>query len=86
MIVNADPCRTTSEACRIYEALEDIIEHTLWNLHVIQKNLAFWESRAEVSCILVCGVVETTMIGYQMASRFTVIDVFRVQMLRKHTS
>ncbi|KAL8483565.1 hypothetical protein ACS0TY_026302 [Phlomoides rotata] len=40
---------TTSEACRIFEALEDIIEHTLRNLHIIQKNLAFWQSRAEGS-------------------------------------
>ncbi|KAI3461193.1 hypothetical protein Pfo_017856 [Paulownia fortunei] len=39
----------TSEACRIFDVLEDIIEHTLQNLHSIQKNLGFWQSRAEGS-------------------------------------
>ncbi|PIN00768.1 hypothetical protein CDL12_26728 [Handroanthus impetiginosus] len=40
---------TKTEACRIFDALEDIIEHTLQNLHDIQRNLAFWQSRAEGS-------------------------------------
>ncbi|KAL6518705.1 hypothetical protein OROHE_017755 [Orobanche hederae] len=31
----------TSEACKISDVLEDIIEHTLQNLHSIQKNLVF---------------------------------------------
>ncbi|KAL6563725.1 hypothetical protein OROGR_002684 [Orobanche gracilis] len=39
----------TSEACKISNVLEDIIEHTLQNLHSIQKNLVFWQSRAEGS-------------------------------------
>ncbi|KAK4482779.1 hypothetical protein RD792_009948 [Penstemon davidsonii] len=40
---------TTNEAYRVYGALEDIIEHALLNLHIIQKNLSFWLSRAEGS-------------------------------------
>ncbi|KAL3828661.1 hypothetical protein ACJIZ3_017463 [Penstemon smallii] len=40
---------TTNEAYRVYGALEDIIEHVLLNLHIIQKNLGFWLSRAEGS-------------------------------------
>ncbi|CAA0826250.1 dgd1 suppressor 1 [Striga hermonthica] len=39
----------SSETCKITEVLEDIIEHTLRNLHSIQKNLGFWQSRAEGS-------------------------------------
>lgn len=38
-----------SESNRIFEVLEDIIEHTLINLHIIQKNLLFWQSTAEGS-------------------------------------
>ncbi|KAK4408350.1 protein DGS1, mitochondrial [Sesamum angolense] len=37
----------TTEACRIFDLLEDIVEHTLQNLHSIQKNLSFWQSKAE---------------------------------------
>ncbi|KAL2510949.1 dgd1 suppressor 1 [Abeliophyllum distichum] len=43
------PFVTTSEGHRIFEALENIMEHTLQNLHNIQKNLRFWQSRAEGS-------------------------------------
>ncbi|KAL7126999.1 hypothetical protein ABFS83_14G224900 [Erythranthe nasuta] len=39
----------TPEAHRIFNVLEDIIEHTLQNLHKIQKNLGFWHLRAEGS-------------------------------------
>ncbi|KAK6144122.1 hypothetical protein DH2020_020942 [Rehmannia glutinosa] len=39
----------TPEACRIFDVLEDIIEQTLQNLHSIQKNLGFWQFRAEGS-------------------------------------
>ncbi|XP_012838461.1 PREDICTED: uncharacterized protein LOC105958996 isoform X2 [Erythranthe guttata] len=39
----------TPEARRIFNVLEDIIEHTLQNLHNIQKNLGFWHLRAEGS-------------------------------------
>ncbi|KAH6774847.1 dgd1 suppressor 1 [Perilla frutescens var. frutescens] len=52
VIVNAVPfstCRVTSEASRIFEVLEDIIDDTLRNLHIIQKNLLFWQSTAEGS-------------------------------------
>lgn len=60
VIVNAVPfstCRVASESNRIFEVLEDIIEHTLINLHIIQKNLLFWQSTAEVSInyCLYCG-------------------------------
>lgn len=38
-----------SEASRIVYVLEDIIEHIFLNLHYIQKNLEFWQSKAEES-------------------------------------
>ncbi|KAH9741847.1 protein DGS1 [Citrus sinensis] len=38
-----------TEACRICDVLEDIMEHIFLNLHNIQKNLQFWQSRAEGS-------------------------------------
>ncbi|KAL0460884.1 UNVERIFIED_CONTAM: protein DGS1, mitochondrial [Sesamum latifolium] len=41
------PPATTTEACRIFDLLEDIVERTLQNLHSIQKNLNFWQSKAE---------------------------------------
>jgi nuclear-control-of-ATPase protein 2 len=41
--------RVMTEASRVYEVLEDILEHIFLNLHNIQKNLQFWQSRAEVS-------------------------------------
>ncbi|CAL1403522.1 unnamed protein product [Linum trigynum] len=34
---------------RVYDVLEDILEHSYNNLHSIQKNLLFWQSRAEGS-------------------------------------
>ncbi|XP_048234521.1 protein DGS1, mitochondrial isoform X2 [Ricinus communis] len=37
------------EASGVYDVLEDIIEHILINLHSVQKNLHFWQSRAEGS-------------------------------------
>lgn len=42
-------CRVMTEACRMRDVLEDIMEHIFLNLHDIQKNLQFWQSRAEVS-------------------------------------
>ena len=41
--------RVMTEGSRVYEVLEDILEHIFLNLHNVQKNLQFWESRAEVS-------------------------------------
>lgn len=41
--------RVMSDASRVYEVLEDILEHTFLNLHNVQTNLQFWQSRAEVS-------------------------------------
>lgn len=37
------------EASRVFDVLEDILEHLFLNLHNIQKNLQFWQSRAEES-------------------------------------
>lgn len=37
------------EDSRVLDILEDILEHLFQNLHNIQKNLQFWQSRAEVS-------------------------------------
>ncbi|KAG6436054.1 hypothetical protein SASPL_100935 [Salvia splendens] len=39
----------TSEGNRIFAVLDDIIDHTLRNLHIVQKNLLFWQSTAEFS-------------------------------------
>uniref|UniRef100_A0A2N9FXL1 Uncharacterized protein n=1 Tax=Fagus sylvatica TaxID=28930 RepID=A0A2N9FXL1_FAGSY len=38
-----------TEVSRVYEVLEDILEHIFLNLHNVQKNLQFWQSRAEGS-------------------------------------
>lgn len=38
-----------SEASRVFDVLEDILDHIFLNLHSIQKNLQFWQSRAEGS-------------------------------------
>lgn len=42
-------CRVRAESSRVFEVLEDILEHICLNLHNIQKNLHFWQSKAEVS-------------------------------------
>ncbi|XP_058181998.1 protein DGS1, mitochondrial [Rhododendron vialii] len=39
----------TSEASRVFDVLQDILEHICLDLHNIQKNLHFWQSRAEAS-------------------------------------
>ncbi|TYI12803.1 hypothetical protein ES332_A08G013700v1 [Gossypium tomentosum] len=41
--------RTASEASRIYEVLNDIMDRFILNLHKIQENLQFWQSIAEGS-------------------------------------
>ncbi|XP_019197847.1 PREDICTED: protein DGS1, mitochondrial isoform X2 [Ipomoea nil] len=51
---------TASENSRIFIVLENIIEHTFLNLHYIQKNLEFWQSKAEESnarkaYFMICG-------------------------------
>ncbi|XP_031122925.1 protein DGS1, mitochondrial [Ipomoea triloba] len=51
---------TASENSRIFNVLENIIEHTFLNLHYIQKNLEFWQSKAEESnarkaYFMICG-------------------------------
>ncbi|CAM8963542.1 hypothetical protein QQ045_005958 [Rhodiola kirilowii] len=40
---------TTIEASRVFDVIEDILDHVLSDLHVIQKNLHFWQTRAEGS-------------------------------------
>ncbi|KAE8037586.1 hypothetical protein FH972_010164 [Carpinus fangiana] len=44
-----DSSLVMTETSRVYEVLEDIMEHIFLNLHNIQKNLQFWQSRAEGS-------------------------------------
>ncbi|XP_071706726.1 protein DGS1, mitochondrial-like [Rutidosis leptorrhynchoides] len=39
----------TPEASRVYEVLGDIVEHVFFNLHSVEKNLQFWQTRAEGS-------------------------------------
>ncbi|KAL3518787.1 hypothetical protein ACH5RR_021376 [Cinchona calisaya] len=43
------PSLISSEASKIFEVLEDVVECLFLNLHYIQKNLQFWQSRAEGS-------------------------------------
>lgn len=38
-----------SDASTVFEVLEDILEHIFLNLHNIQKNIQFWQARAEGS-------------------------------------
>ncbi|XVF19422.1 hypothetical protein REPUB_Repub11eG0109100 [Reevesia pubescens] len=40
---------TMPEASRVYEVLNDIMDRSILNLHKIQNNLQFWQSRAEGS-------------------------------------
>ena len=42
------PCRIMTKESRVHGVLEGILEHVLMNLHSIQKNLQFWQSRLEV--------------------------------------
>ncbi|KVI08137.1 protein DGS1, mitochondrial [Cynara cardunculus var. scolymus] len=44
-----EPFKLSSESSRVYEVLEDIAEHTFLNMHSVQKNLQFWQARAEGS-------------------------------------
>ncbi|KAL6175027.1 hypothetical protein ACLB2K_051670 [Fragaria x ananassa] len=45
-----DSCQpATTEASRVLGVLHEILERTFSNLHNVQKNLQFWESRAEGS-------------------------------------
>lgn len=44
-----DSSEVMTEASRAFDVLEDILEHMFLNLHKIQKNLQFWQSRAEGS-------------------------------------
>uniref|UniRef100_A0A7N0RJI7 Uncharacterized protein n=1 Tax=Kalanchoe fedtschenkoi TaxID=63787 RepID=A0A7N0RJI7_KALFE len=40
---------TTIEGSRVFDVIEDILDHVLSDLHIIQKNLHFWQTRAEGS-------------------------------------
>ncbi|XP_059665453.1 protein DGS1, mitochondrial [Cornus florida] len=44
-----DSFGVSSEASKVFDVLEDILDHVFFNLHNIQKNLQFWQSRAEAS-------------------------------------
>ncbi|KAL8246150.1 hypothetical protein R6Q59_007366 [Mikania micrantha] len=46
---SVEPFELTSDASRVYEVLGDILEHIFFNLHNVQKNLQFWQARAEGS-------------------------------------
>ncbi|XP_048135977.1 protein DGS1, mitochondrial isoform X2 [Rhodamnia argentea] len=46
---SADCSVVLTEASRVYDVLEDIMEHVLSYLHDIQKHLQFWQTRAEGS-------------------------------------
>lgn len=52
------------------------------NLHYIQKNLQFWQSRAEVSN----GFPESKTDFQSVNSFYYHLSHFRDQMLKKHTS
>nr|XP_043632148.1 protein DGS1, mitochondrial [Erigeron canadensis] len=41
--------KVTPEASKVYQVLEDIVEHMFFNLHSIQKNLQFWLDRSQGS-------------------------------------
>ncbi|KAK9273459.1 hypothetical protein L1049_018269 [Liquidambar formosana] len=44
-----DSSEVMTEASKVFDVLEDILEHMFLNLRKIQKNLHFWQSRAERS-------------------------------------
>ncbi|XP_027329356.1 protein DGS1, mitochondrial isoform X1 [Abrus precatorius] len=44
-----DSSMIMTEESRVHVVLEDLLQHVLINLHSIQKNLQFWQSRAERS-------------------------------------
>lgn len=41
-------CRILTEASRIVDVLEDVFEHIFSNMHNVQKNLQYWQDKAEV--------------------------------------
>ncbi|KAI7731821.1 hypothetical protein M8C21_026145 [Ambrosia artemisiifolia] len=43
------PLKLTPDASRVYEVLGDILDHIFFNLHRVEKNLQFWQARAEGS-------------------------------------
>ncbi|KAJ7964943.1 protein DGS1, mitochondrial [Quillaja saponaria] len=47
--ISLDSSLIMTESSRVHDVLEDILEHVFTNLHNIQKNLQFWQSRAERS-------------------------------------
>lgn len=80
-------CRAASENSRIFNVLEDIIEHTFLNLHYIQKNLEFWQSKAEVSDQYFIMVdFHLALIFSRSLKFFVYLSTLRSQMLEKHTS
>lgn len=40
--------RIAGQMPKAFDILQDVVQHTLSNLHDIQKSLIFWQSKAEV--------------------------------------
>lgn len=41
-------CRIAGEMPKAFVILDDVVQHTLTNLHIIHKSLQFWQAKAEV--------------------------------------
>jgi len=41
-------CRIAGEMPKAFIILDDVVQHTLTNLHSIHKSLLFWQAKAEV--------------------------------------
>ena len=50
------PCRLMTKRSRVHDVVEDILERVLINLHSVQKNLHFWQSRAKVLFLLLLSI------------------------------
>lgn len=62
-------CRVVQKSSGVYDILEDIMGHILLNLHNVEKNLQFWQCRAEVSKSNVAvGCVWNALEGIQLTS------------------
>lgn len=61
-------CRIVTKESRVNAVLEDALERVLINLHSIQKNLQFWQSRAEVFVFSVLLIVIICVFLFQMCS------------------
>lgn len=84
-------CRILTEASRVYDVLDDILEHVLSSMHIIQKSLQFWQLKAEVQFLF--QNLKTKLILVHHDKRHMLLIncllfgfIFREQMLKKHTS